>query len=142
VSSFNGEIVLNQGKVTGGSLTLTLNNGDSYTCQLSNLAGQVSKFVGGGYKIEGLTKGGFFNDAQFGNVAVQQWFAAQGASGLWGSFLQFQFNPNAKGASTADLDWFVDIVPLPAPVATAIGILGIMSVGRARRRWRSSRTDL
>jgi len=133
VSSFNGEIVLNQGKVTGGSLTLTISNGDSYTCQLVGASGQVSKFVGGGYKIEGLTKSGFFSDAQFGNVAVQQWFNAQGAAGLWGSFLQFQFNPNVLGASTADLDWFVDVVPLPT--AAWAGMVGLGLVA-ARRRLR------
>jgi hypothetical protein len=63
LTNFAGQVVLNNGVVTGGSMTLTLNNADSYTCVLIPGSGAVSNYVGGGYKIEALTNAGFFNDS-------------------------------------------------------------------------------
>ncbi len=135
LSSFSGQVNLNNGQVTGGSITLGINNGDTYTCNITPNSGAVSTFVGGGFKIEALTRQGFFNDNQFGNVGVSPWFNAQGAGGLPGSFLQFNFNPNASGAATSDMDLFVDVVPLPPAAWAGMATLaGAVVASRFRRR--------
>ncbi len=135
LTNFTGSITLNNGQVTGGSLTLTINNGDNYTCNITPNSGAVSTFVGGGFKIEALTRQGFFNDNQFGNVNVASWFNAQGGNGLPGSLLQFNFNPNASGAATSDMDLFVDVAPLPPAVWAGMATLaGAVVVRRFRRR--------
>jgi len=135
LTNFAGQVVLNNGVVTGGSMTLTLNNADSYTCVLVPGSGAVSNYVGGGYKIEALTNAGFFNDAAFGNVNVSPWFTSQGASGLSGSFLQFNFNPGPTGAASSDMDIFVDVAPLPPAAWAGLATLGgVMVTRRIRRR--------
>jgi hypothetical protein len=138
LSTFSGEILLNNGQVTGGNITLTINNGDSYTCNISPNSGLVTTFVGGGFKIEALTQGGMFSDSVFGNVNVAPWFNTQGiGGGLPGSFLQFNFTPNASGAATADMDLFVDVSVIPLPPAAWMGLstlCGIVAVRRLKRR--------
>lgn len=135
MNSFTGQVNLNNGQVTGGSITLTLNNGDNFTTQITPGSGTVSTFVGGGFKIEGLTRQGAFNDSIFGNVDVSPWFNTQGFGGLPGSFLQFNFNPNANGQASSDMDLFVDIVPLPPAAWAGMATLaGAMVVRRLRRR--------
>lgn len=132
-TSFTGQINLNNGQVTGGSLTVTINNGDSYTCGIASGSGFVSNYVGGGFKIEALTRAGFFNDAQFGNVNVSPWFNAQGANGLPGSFLQFNFNPNSSGFAAADMDLFVDVVVVPLPPGSWAGLATLSAFALIRR---------
>jgi hypothetical protein len=135
LDSFTGQVNLTNGAVTGGSITVHISNGDSYTTNITSGSGSVSTFVGGGFKIEALTNNGFFNDAQFGNVNVGPWFAAQSGGGLFGSFLQFNFNPNASGAASSDMDLFVDVVPLPpAAWAGMATIAGVIAVRKLRRR--------
>src|SRR5205814_8684227 len=130
-----GQVTLVNGQVTGGSITVAISNGDSYTCGITPSSGAVSTYVGGGFKIEALTRNGMFNDAQFGNVNVSPWFAAQSPNGLPGSFLQFNFNPNASGAANSDMDLFVDVAPLPPAAWAAMATLaGIVTVRRMRRR--------
>jgi hypothetical protein len=137
MTGFNGRINLTNGMVTGGDLTLTLNNGDSYTTQITSGVGAVSTFVGGGFKIESLTNGGRFNDATFGNVNAAAWFNNQGLNGLLGSLLQFNFNPTATGLASSDMDIFVNASVIPLPPSAYIGLAtlgGIMAVRRLRRR--------
>jgi len=134
LTGFTGQVNLVNGGVTGGSITLTISNGDSYSCGITPGIGAVSTFVGGGFKIEALTRSGFFNDSVFGNVNVAPWFGAQGALGLPGSFLQFNFNPNASGAASSDMDLFVDVVPLPPAAWAGLATLaGVAAVRRLRR---------
>jgi len=136
LTSFSGQVNLTNGQVTGGTISLGISNGDTYTCNIASNSGGVSNFVGGGFKIEALTSGGHFSDAQFGNVNVSPWFNAQGLNGLPGSFLQFNFNPNASGAATSDMDLFVDVVPLPpaawAGMATLAGAMVVRRIRRSR----------
>jgi hypothetical protein len=136
MTGFSGEVDLVNGHVTGGSITLTISSGDSYSCSITPGVGQVSNYVGGGFKIEALTSHGMFSDSQFGNVSVAPWFNAQGGpNGLPGSFLQFNFNPNAQGAATSDMDLFVDVVPLPPTVWAGLALIGgAMTVRRMRKR--------
>ena len=132
-SGFTGQITLNNGQVTGGSVTITISNGDSYTCGITPGSGMVSNYVGGGFKVEALTRAGFFNDAQFGNVNVAPWFTAQNPGGLPGSFLQFNFNPNAAGFANADMDLFVDVVVVPLPAASWAGLAALTAFAVIRR---------
>jgi hypothetical protein len=136
LNSFSGQVTLVNGQVTGGNIALGISNGDSYVCNITPNSGAVTTFVGGGFKIEALTRTGFFNDAQFGNVGVAPWFNVQNPNGLFGSFLQFNFNPDAQGSSNSDMDLFVDVVPLPtaawAGLATLAGAMVARRVRRAR----------
>src|ERR1043166_1951255 len=86
--NFTGSINLSSGMVTGGSLTTTINGNDQYSASVTPNVGAVTPYVGGGFKIEGLTFNGHFTDNTFGNVDVSTWFNAQTISGLLGSFLQ------------------------------------------------------
>jgi hypothetical protein len=129
LSNFNGSINLSNGQVMGGSLLVTVNGGgDTYSCQIA-ATGHVEAYVGGGFKIEGLTFNGVFSDNQFGNVNVQPW----AGGGLPGSFLQFNFNPNASGGGFADMDLFVNVVPLPPAALTGIAGLAGLAILRRRR---------
>ena len=134
MTSFTGQVNLSGGAVTGGSITITLNNADSYTCNIAPGSGAVSNYVGGGFKIEALTVGGFLSDSVFGNVNVTPWYSAQGSGGLNGSFLQFNFNPGSNGLASSDMDIFVDVVPLPSAAWAGMATLaGIVAVRRLRR---------
>lgn len=137
LTAFSGQVNLTNGQVTGGSVTVTINTGDTYTCAIKPGSGAVSSFVGGGFKIEALTQSGFFSDNLFGNVNVTPWFNNQGAIGLGGSFLQFNFNPDANGLATSDMDLFVDANPIPLPAAAWMGMAtlgGLVAVRRFRGR--------
>jgi hypothetical protein len=136
LTNFTGVINLNNGQVTGGNLGVFV-NGDSYTASVTPNVGAVSNFIGGGFKVEGLTFNGMFTDASFGNVNVAPWFNAQSMGGLLGSFLQFNFTPDATGMSFADMDIFVSaqVIPLPPAAWTGIATLtGLMVAGYVRRR--------
>jgi hypothetical protein len=133
LSNFTGQITLSNGLVTGGHLGVFVNAGsDSYQCDVVPNVGHVSTYVGGGFKIEGLTFHGAFSDSQFGNVNV----SAFTGTNLPGSFLQFNFDPNASGAGFADMDMFVDsVVPLPPAAWAGLGTLaGLMAIQAVRRR--------
>jgi hypothetical protein len=133
LTGVSGQIDLSAGQITGGSILITINGGaDSYSAQIL-AAGQVSTFIGGGYTIDGLTASGVFSDALFGNVDVAAFFGQP----LIGSFLQFNFNPGKTGNAAADLDMFVQIVPLPpAAGAGLVMLLVLVGVRSASRRVR------
>lgn len=128
-------INLNNGMVTGGSLSIDIGGGpggggDRYSATI-NPGGMVSPFVGGGFVIEGLTSAGAFSDASFGPVGVADFFAAQGTPPfLNGSFLAFRIQPDPNGGGFADLDAFVSNIPAPGSLV----LLGIGLVIGARRR--------
>lgn len=134
LTGFTGQVNLSNGQVTGGSITLGISNGDAYTCDITPGIGAVSTYVGGGFKIEALTGNGLFNDSQFGNVNVSPWSGAPGGN-LPGSFLEFNFNPDASGFTNSDMDLFVDVTPLPPAAWGAMATLaGLVAARRMRRR--------
>jgi hypothetical protein len=128
---------LSNGNVTGGSFSVDLNGGpggggDRYSAAIG-AAGNVSTYVGGGFKVEGLTMNGAFSDALYGTVNVADFFAAQGTPPfLQGSFLSFRIQPDANGAGFADTDAFVSSVPEPGSLACLLAAAAI--VVRRRRR--------
>ena len=129
-------INLNNGNVTGGTFRVDLNGGpgsggDRYSAVIG-AGGSVSTFVGGGFKVEGLTMNGQFSDATYGSVNVADFFASQGTPPfLQGSFLTFRVQPNANGAGFADTDAFVTNVPSPGSMAC---LAAAAFVARRRRR--------
>jgi hypothetical protein len=130
MTSMTGIVNLTNGNVTGGSISVTVNGTDTYTAQIAN-AGYVENFIGGGYTIQGLTFNGLFSSNNFGNVNVTPW----AGGGLPGSFLQFNFAPNASGNGYADVDLFVQVIPLPPAAAMGMATLGgLMIASRFRRR--------
>jgi hypothetical protein len=135
LSDFTGVINLVNGQVTGGHFGAFVNGGsDSYTCDIVPNSGAVSTYVGGGFKIEGLTFHGAFSDSLFGNVDVSPWSGGN----LPGSFLQFNFDPNASGGGFADVDAFVDVAPLPPAAWAGLGTLvGLAAFRVVRRRTRA-----
>ena len=135
LTNFTGTVNLVDGHVTGGNFTVTA-GGDTYSADVVPNVGAVSNYVGGGFKLEGLTFNGHFSDNTFGNIDVSQWFNVQNQlNGLIGSFLQFNWQPNANGFSNADMDIFVDVVPLPPAAWTGLATLaGIGLTGYIRRR--------
>lgn len=136
LSSLTGSITLVNGNVTGGSFNIGVNGDtDAYTCLIQGGVGKVKSFIGGGYTVQGLTFAGAFSDAQFGNVDVSSWFAANGA--LFGSFLEFNFDPDVNGAGFADMDIFVDsTVPLPPAAWAGLGTMGVIAASQWVRRRR------
>jgi hypothetical protein len=128
-------INLVNGMVTGGSFLLDINGGpaagDRYSAAIG-AGGAVSPFVGGGFKIEGLTQNGLFSDAAFGPINIADFFAAQGTPPfLTGSFLNFKIQPTAGGSGFADVDAFVSNIPTPGSIACmAMGLV----IARRRRR--------
>lgn len=136
LTNFTGVINLSNGMVTGGNLTVTA-GGDTYTAQIVPNVGAVSPYIGGGFKIEGLTFQGMFSGPTFAGVDVSPWFNFQGSGGLPGSFLQFNFQPDANGFSFADIDLFVAVTAIPLPPAGWAGLAtlaGVMIAGYVRRR--------
>ena len=134
LSGFTGVVTLDNGMVTGGSISLSVNgNSDTYSAQIVPGVGRVRPYVGGGYTVQGLTFAGFFSDALFGNVDVTEWFNGNG--GIFGSFLEFNFDPNTDGGGFADVDIFADAVPLPATAWAGLGTMaGMVAVQWVRRR--------
>jgi hypothetical protein len=137
LTNFTGTVNLVNGLVTGGNFTVAAGS-DTYSASVVPNIGAVSNYVGGGFKLEGLTFNGHFSDSQFGNIDVSQWFNFQNVvNGLIGSFLQFNWQPNADGSSFADMDIFVDVIPLPPGAWTGLAtMLGIGLTGYIRRRRR------
>ena len=135
LTNFTGTVNLVNGHVTGGNFTVTAGS-DTYSADVVPNVGAVNSYVGGGFKLEGLTFNGHFSDSAFGNIDVSQWFAVQNQiNGLVGSFLQFNWQPNANGFSAADMDIFVDVVPLPPAAWTGLATMaGIGLTGYIRRR--------
>ncbi|MEX2217586.1 MAG: hypothetical protein WD749_02405 [Phycisphaerales bacterium] len=135
LTSFTGTVNMVNGRITGGTFRITAGE-DFYQADIVPQVGAVSNYVGGGYKLDGLTFNGQFGDSQFVNVDVSPWFNMQHlAGGLFGSFLQFNWAPNASGFSYADMDVFVDVIPLPPAAWTGMATLaGIGLIGYIRRR--------
>jgi len=129
-------ISLAGGSVTGGTLSFDINGGpgsggDRYSATIG-VGGAVSTYIGGGFKVEGLTFSGAFSDGDFSGVPIPDFFAAQGGTFLPGDFIAFKIMPNANGAGQADTDIFVTNVPTPGSIA-CLGLAGIACFGRRRR---------
>lgn len=135
LADVSGSLEFSGGDVMSGSLTVTLDNGDTYTTQIDGGSGSIRELTVGGWTLDGLTFDGRFNDEQFGDIDVSEFFAIQGQPGMLpGSIFQFRFEPDAGGAGTADMEVFV-LVPLPpAAYAGMVTLAGVMGISYLRRR--------
>lgn len=136
LTGLTGDINTVNGAVTGGSLSWTVNSGDTYSARIAADSGHIAHTSSnGGFTIDGLTFDGRFTDGSFGNVDVSDFFNRQGANGLGGSYLNFNFTLNQQGHGTADMDAFVT-VPLPPAGLAGLGGLGAVAGLSAFRRRR------
>lgn len=128
-------LLLTNGAVTGGSIVLDVNNGpgvgDRYTASIG-AAGIVTNYIGGGFKVEGLTLSGSFSDDNFGGVAIADFFATQGGTQNQGNFIGFKIQPDASGAGHADTDIFVTAIPGPGSMG-CLAAAGLVAIRRRRR---------
>ncbi|MEX2217587.1 MAG: hypothetical protein WD749_02410 [Phycisphaerales bacterium] len=129
LTGFTGHIDLANGQVVGGGILLQAGS-DFYQASVVPGVGAVAASPQGWFTLQGLTFGGQFGDPLFGNVDISTWFS----TGLAGSFLQFKFNPSPAGFSYADIDLFVESVPLPSSVLAGLGTIGLGLAFRASRR--------
>jgi hypothetical protein len=114
-------VVLSNGLVTGGSMSVQLANGDTFTAVLSG--GKVNASVLG-FSIDITTMVNAFSDADFSGVNVSAWMN----SGSHGSALAFKISPSKSGFGYGD----VDIFTVPAPASA--GLLAIAPFVLSRRR--------
>ncbi len=128
LSTFTGVIELVNGQVSGGNLSMTLNNSDTFNADIVPGQGHVTDITGfGGFFIDGLITSAVFNASSFAGADISTFFNAQP---LTGSFVNFQFNPNVNGRSNStDIDIFV--VPAPASMAL-LGLGGLVATRRRR----------
>jgi hypothetical protein len=136
LNGFNATINLNSGSITGGSLTIILDSGDTYTTDFSR--GGITALSHGGYTIDGMTMNGEFTGGAgspsdtFGGIDVSEFNRLDNLPG-WA--LAFRFNPGADATGTADAEVFV-MVPLPpaalAGLGTLAGVFGFTAVRRRR----------
>jgi hypothetical protein len=136
LADVTGSLEFSGGNVMSGSLTVTLDNGDTYTTDIDAGSGAIRELTVGGWTFDAITFDGRFNDDRFGDIDVSEFFAIQGQPGMLpGSLFQFRFEPDAGGAGTADMEVFV-LVPLPpaayAGLATLAGVMGISYLRRRR----------
>lgn len=130
-----GDIDLVNGFVTGGSMTVSLNNGDVFSADINNTPGQVQFQAGQGFSIDGLIMNGMFNNSSFAGVDVSLWDDNEPLSG---SFIEFAFGPNIMGFDgDTNLDIFLPVENrpgIPAPMAGVMGGFGLLGLGARRRR--------
>jgi hypothetical protein len=105
----NVRIDLDQGRVTGGSVSLATSGsvaGDTYTAAIpANLSQPaVIANAGGGFGIQFATVGGQLSDSVFGNVPAEPWFFGQGGESIRGAVIVFRFNPPS---TSADFDAYL-----------------------------------
>ena len=136
LKDMSGSITLLAGTVTGGSLTViawdtTPGSGtfSTYAASIVPGSGVITSQAGQGFSIDGLTFSGTFSSTTFAGVDVT---AFDDVEPLWGSFLEFGYDPDTSGVdANSDLDLYV-IIPLPS--TAGLGLLGLATIGARRRR--------
>lgn len=131
------------GFVTGGTIALSYDNGDSTTTTYQaditphSLSGvgeiEIDSFVLGTLVFSVDTNSGSFTNNQIGGFDISAWFNAQGiGSNLLGNVISFAIRPTAN---TADMDVLV-LTVIPTPSSGLISIVSIagLQMFRARRR--------
>lgn len=132
VQSFNGQITLAGGVVTGAFFDIVINDGSEFHAVVTPGSGGVTAQAGQGFNIDGLT----FN-ARFENLVGGTHFAGVDmsafANGIFnGSFLASSYSPNAGGTDDNTNFEFYAFVPTPG-AAALLGVAG-MAMGVRRRR--------
>ena len=129
LAGLSGQINLLNGFVQGGSLSILINDGSSYTATIAGGAGRVNVQVGQGFRIDGLTFDGVFGLVGGAYAGVPLPFGP----GPWtGSLLISSFGPNANGVdAVTNLEVYAE-VPTPGSAAL-VGLAGVLAGVRRRR---------
>jgi hypothetical protein len=132
LAELDGEIRLENGVVTGGSLMVRLADGSIYNAAISGDEGAVRFTVAEGFTVDGSTRSGSFLDlgseSLFGGVDVSP---LAGQTGLTGSFFLFGYDPDEDGF---DADANLEIYIVPPPGSGALGLAALALAGLRRRR--------
>lgn len=132
LASLSGSIELVNGNVVGGGLSLTLNNGDTFTAEIPDGPGRVRFQAGEGFSIDGLLADVTFSGPTFGGIDVSPWYDTQP---VLGSFITFAFDPDDTGRSeNTSTDVFLNAVVIPSPLAGGIASAGLLGLAARRRR--------
>ncbi|MHC4975155.1 MAG: hypothetical protein ACYTF7_00960 [Planctomycetota bacterium] len=127
-----GTIDLNNGDVTGGSFSVTIDGTEIYSASISGSVGSVNTQAGQGFTIDGLTFNGLFNTSSWANVDVSTW---DDAEPLTGSFLNFAFNPDGNGIDAdSDMEVYIYARAIPLPATAGLATVGLMGLSTRRRR--------
>lgn len=127
LQSLTGSISTAFGAVTGGNISINLDDGSVFSAMIADGSGQIAQ--GGsqvGFIIPANFHSGSFNGPAFAGVDVS------GFSGeVTGQLLLFGYTPNASGV---DGSTNVDMFLVPAPGAIALLVMaGVVSGSRRRR---------
>jgi len=128
ITGFTGSLSLAAGALTGGSVTVTVQNGaatDTYSYNVLADTGSLARspdasvFNQLGYGLAGDTNNGVFANNNFGGIDVSPWVANEP---LTGNFFQFHYRPNGLGTDQGgDVELYVDTIP-GAKGAPAVGL--------------------
>jgi hypothetical protein len=142
---FTGGLTFDNGILTGGSFSMTLDNADedTYTASIRPGTGKLGATNQIGYTIDGLTFNGAFSDTAWGAIDVTPWYDAQaGAGALPGAFFQFRFWPSLTAGGSADVEVFVTVPLPPAAWAGLVTLAGVGGLGYGQRRRRDKRLTI
>lgn len=155
ISNITGNIQFMAGSVNGGSMTVTTNNGDTYTYNLVPdtldtlyMSPNPAMFAAMGFELGAATDQGMFANTDFGGTDVSTWYNQQPVDG---DFFQFRYRPNLT--TGIDMGGQLEIyanatissgggptVPLPASLYGGLlgaGMLGVHEWRRSRRMKKS-----
>lgn len=139
-SDLTGSILLDNGQVAGGSLSLTLSNADQLTADIIANLGSVQTGAGGTYQVTTSLENIDFSDpGHFAGLDISDLTGA-----LAGTMVQFNYAPGVRSGvdntgilSVTILPRSAVSVPLPAAFPAGMAILaalGAISWMRRRRR--------
>jgi len=133
--AFDMALSFSSGMLTGGSITVAVDQGaseNSYSASVApSISGAILDIGGGTFLIGGVTFDGLFADAAgtFLGVDITRWGDIQPVPG---SFAQIAFEPNGNNT---DADTDVDVfVAIPTPAGAAMAGLGLVGLTTRRRR--------
>ena len=125
---FSATVSMTNGEISGGSFTVMLASGESYSASIAAGSGLVRQ-IRTGYFFDGLTFDGTFTSTDFDGIDVSNFFDN---IPLTGNFIEFAYNPDANGFDdTSNMNIFVAV---PTPLGAGLGLAGLAGVAARRRR--------
>ncbi len=137
LGTLDGEIVILNGSVVGGFISFTASDGSEYLATIGSEAGAVNAQAGRGFRVDGLTYDGAFDElvggTSFAGVDVMSKLGDADPNLFLGSFLLHGYGPDESGFDgMVDLDVYADVV-IPAPGPAALAVCGVLAGVRRRR---------
>jgi len=125
-----GQLILNNGVVTGGEINVVLSNGDVFSTDILANSGSV-KPIAGGFFISGTLATASFSGNTFGGYDVSSFAGIHG-----GKFILSNYSPDSNGVDSSnelDLRLNVEEDPIPEPASIALIALGVAAMLPRRR---------